>query len=369
MPDSETQARTPRIMRFPQLMTRTDASACRAIIPDPSRPGPPHHTDPRELHDADAPHLLAYLAAVPDPRATVAAATGWSPSWPWPPLQYWPARGRSPRSPSGPPMRPSRSGSRSAPAAMRPTTGQCQPRPPPYAARSAGLTPTPWPPRSAPGSPRATTTTVPPPTIGSGHGSWWWPSTARRYAAPTPRQVGGTPEEVSGFQPLLAGLDLHGAVVTADALHTHADAAEFLVTGKQAHYLFCVKANQPTLLARCQRLPWHRVPVADRTRDRGHSRIEHRTLRVVTVGHFGFPHAAQVLQVTRKTRTLRTNTPPKVADDDRRCDYQPGLRPGPPRPARRPAPRPLGPSRRCTTSATPPSPKTAPRSAPAPAQA
>jgi hypothetical protein len=57
-------------MRFPQLMTRTDASACRAIIPDPSRPGPPHHTDPRELHDADAPHLLAYLAAVPDPRAT-----------------------------------------------------------------------------------------------------------------------------------------------------------------------------------------------------------------------------------------------------------------------------------------------------------
>jgi hypothetical protein len=50
-----------------------------------------------------------------------------------------------------------------------------------------------------------------------------------------------------------------GAVVTADALHTHRDAVEFLVAGKQAHYLFTVKANQPTLLARCQRLPWHRV--------------------------------------------------------------------------------------------------------------
>ena len=37
-----------------------------------------------------------------------------------------------------------------------------------------------------------------------------------------------------------------GRVITADALHTHADAAEFLVTGKQAHYLFVVKANQPT---------------------------------------------------------------------------------------------------------------------------
>jgi len=62
----------------------------------------------------------------------------------------------------------------------------------------------------------------------------------------------------------------------------------------------------PTLLARCAAIPWQDVPVADRTRDRGHGRIEHRTLKAVTVGHFGFPHATQVLQVTRKTRTLRT---------------------------------------------------------------
>jgi hypothetical protein len=61
-----------------------------------------------------------------------------------------------------------------------------------------------------------------------------------------------------------------------------------------------VKANQPTLLARCAGLPWHRVPVLDRTHDRGHGRIEHRTLKAVTVGRFGFPHAAQVIQVTRK---------------------------------------------------------------------
>ena len=46
--------------------------------------------------------------------------------------------------------------------------------------------------------------------------------------------VDGAPGEVPGLVPLLAGLDLAGAVVTADALHTHADAAEFLVTGKQA---------------------------------------------------------------------------------------------------------------------------------------
>jgi hypothetical protein len=64
-------------------------------------------------------------------------------------------------------------------------------------------------------------------------------------------QVGGAPEEVPAFQPLLAGLDLAGTVITADALQTHPQAAEFLVADKQAHYLFQVKANQPTLLARC----------------------------------------------------------------------------------------------------------------------
>jgi predicted transposase YbfD/YdcC len=118
------------------------------------------------------------------------------------------------------------------------------------------------------------------------------------------RQVGGAPEEVPTPAPLLAPLGLAGVVVTADALQTHPEAAEFLVIGKRAHYLFVVKANQPTLLDRCQRLPWHRVPELDRTRDRGHGRIEVRTLKAVSVHHFGFPHAAQVLQVTRKTRDL-----------------------------------------------------------------
>jgi predicted transposase YbfD/YdcC len=114
--------------------------------------------------------------------------------------------------------------------------------------------------------------------------------------------VGGAPEEVPAFAPLLERLELGGVVVTADALQTHPAAAEFLVTDKQAHYLFTVKANQPTLLDRCAGLPWHRVPVLDTTRDRGHGRVEVRTLKAVTVHHFGFPHAAQVLQVTRKRK-------------------------------------------------------------------
>jgi len=172
---------------------------------------------------------------------------------------------------------------------------------------------------------------------------------------------------VPAFAPLLAPLDLANVVVTADALQTHPEAAEFLVTGKQAHYLFVVKANQPTLLDRCAGLPWHRVPVLDCTRDRGHGRIEVRTLKAVSVHQFGFPHAAHVLQATRKTRDLHHHP--------RRCTTVTVYaitnlttpRPAPPGwPTSSGG---TGRSRRCTTSATPPSPRTPPRSAPAAAQA
>jgi predicted transposase YbfD/YdcC len=120
------------------------------------------------------------------------------------------------------------------------------------------------------------------------------------------RDVDAKTNELTGFQPLLADLDLTGVVVTADALHTQRGHATFLVERKQAHYLFIVKGTQPALHQRCARLPWHRVPELDRTRDRGHGRVELRTLKVVTVNGFGFPHAAQVIQVTRKVRDLAT---------------------------------------------------------------
>jgi len=105
-------------------------------------------------------------------------------------------------------------------------------------------------------------------------------------------------------------------VVTADALQTHADAAVFLVTGKQAHDLFVVKANQPTLLGRCARLAWQRVPILDRTRDRAHGRVELRTLKAVTVHHFGLPHAAQAHGRRRWCSWLRPGDigPPSFPD-------------------------------------------------------
>jgi predicted transposase YbfD/YdcC len=118
------------------------------------------------------------------------------------------------------------------------------------------------------------------------------------------RQVDGAPSEVTGFRPLLAGLDLAGVVVTADALHTQREHAEFLVIGKQADYLFIVKGNQPALHAQLGALPWRAIPVLDRTRDHGHGRVEVRTLKVATVAGLGFPHAAQALRITRRVRPL-----------------------------------------------------------------
>ena len=55
--------------------------------------------------------------------------------------------------------------------------------------------------------------------------------------------------EIPCLQPLLDPLPLGGLVVTADALHTHAATARYLVEQKQADYVFTVKDNQPTLKA------------------------------------------------------------------------------------------------------------------------
>jgi len=42
--------------------------------------------------------------------------------------------------------------------------------------------------------------------------------------------VDATTNEITGFQPLLEGLDLTGRVVTADAMHTQRAHADWLVT-------------------------------------------------------------------------------------------------------------------------------------------
>jgi predicted transposase YbfD/YdcC len=93
-------------------------------------------------------------------------------------------------------------------------------------------------------------------------------------------------------------------VVTADALHTQREHADWLATHKHAAYLLVVKANQPSLLRQPRELPWRQIPVADRTVDRGHGRAETRRLKVTTIAGLDFPHATQALRITRRVRSL-----------------------------------------------------------------
>ncbi len=112
--------------------------------------------------------------------------------------------------------------------------------------------------------------------------------------------------EITGFQPLLERLDLVGRVLTADAMHTQREHADWLVTHKHAAYVLIVKANQPGLYHQLATLPWRQVPIADHTRDRGHHRVEIRRLQVTTIAGLDFPHATQAIRVTRRVRSLRS---------------------------------------------------------------
>jgi len=117
--------------------------------------------------------------------------------------------------------------------------------------------------------------------------------------------VDGKTNEIPMFTTLLgqAG-DLRGVLITADALHAQREHAIWL-RERGAHYLVTVKANQPGLLRQLRSLPWKDVPAGYVSEGRGHGRAEKRIVKVVTVrAGLAFPHAAQAIQVTRRTRRL-----------------------------------------------------------------
>jgi len=103
----------------------------------------------------------------------------------------------------------------------------------------------------------------------------------------------------SHFTPLLEPLDLAGAVVTFDALHTVRANLDWLTGQKKAQYIAVVKKNQPLLHARIKALPWRQVPAGSLTRDTGHGRLETRTLKTAHVRGLGFAGARQAIKITR----------------------------------------------------------------------
>jgi predicted transposase YbfD/YdcC len=105
--------------------------------------------------------------------------------------------------------------------------------------------------------------------------------------------------ETSHFTALLEPLDLDGAVVTFDALHTVRANLDWLAGEKKGHYIAVVKQNQPLLHARVRALPWRQVPAGSTTRDAGHGRAETRTLKSAHVSRLDFPRARQAIKITR----------------------------------------------------------------------
>lgn len=119
------------------------------------------------------------------------------------------------------------------------------------------------------------------------------------------RPIPAKSNEIPAFAPLLDDIDdadMTEAVVTKDALHAQRDHAEYLVEQRHAHYLVTVKRNQPGLHAQLRDLPWREVPVVHRQHDTGHGRRELRELQVLGVDDVLFPHANQVLHITRRRR-------------------------------------------------------------------
>ena len=113
------------------------------------------------------------------------------------------------------------------------------------------------------------------------------PPSSRAVLAQT--DVAATINEITGFQPLLEGLDLTGRVVTAGAMPTQHAHADWLVTHRRA-------------------ASW-----------------EIRRLQVTTVTGLGFPHATQAVRITP---TSPAADRPVVADRDHLRGHQPHRRPG-----------------------------------------
>jgi predicted transposase YbfD/YdcC len=103
--------------------------------------------------------------------------------------------------------------------------------------------------------------------------------------------------------PLLDAIDIEGKTITADALLTQRQFADYLVQQRNAHYHFTVKGNQPTLLADIE-FYFHNRQEPDYIEytppDHGR-RIETRKIWTTTElnDYLNFPHVGQAFVIER----------------------------------------------------------------------
>jgi len=126
-------------------------------------------------------------------------------------------------------------------------------------------------------------------------------------------EVGVKTNEVPMAKAVLGQIDLHGTLVSADALHTVKATAEFIHQGG-GEFVLPVKENRKALFDALDALPWHQVPVAHTATDRGHGRITTRTIQVLPAPEdLPFPHVSQVYLIERHVSDLHGNPVSAVA--------------------------------------------------------
>lgn len=110
---------------------------------------------------------------------------------------------------------------------------------------------------------------------------------------------GAKTNEPQAAREVLGGIDLDGATVTADALHTVKATAE-LIHQRGGQFVFPVKENRQALFDALDALPWKDIPITHHSVDKGHGRITRRTIRVLPApDDLPFPHVNQAYLVER----------------------------------------------------------------------
>ena len=109
---------------------------------------------------------------------------------------------------------------------------------------------------------------------------------------------------------MLDAIDVEGRTITADALLTQRELAQYLVAQRRANYHFTVKANQPKLLEDLSLYFRDPSTTADYT-DTGngdHGRIETRKIWATTRlnDYLDFPHVHQAFMIERESIHKKT---------------------------------------------------------------
>jgi len=122
------------------------------------------------------------------------------------------------------------------------------------------------------------------------------------------RQVPSKRGEGVAARDLLRSLDAPGMVWTLDALHTTKATARLITKDLRGHYVLIIKGNQPIARATAAALlsgpdsEWAEATSSED--DRGHGRVERRTIRVAPADDTLFPGAAQAFRLRRDTGGL-----------------------------------------------------------------